>query len=184
MESTACLEVVIRICTERDLDALMDLQETVCKALENSELFVPSSREENAGYLRAPNIILGVFHGERLVAYCSMAFPGTEADNLGWDLGWPADQVRTCAKVDTVVVDPAFRGHGLQRTLVRRAAEQAEAHLPGVFLLTTVSPQNSHSLHNMQAEGFQILLKTEKYNGRERFILGKATASQENIETT
>ncbi|MNC63229.1 hypothetical protein D3C75_1133320 [compost metagenome] len=78
-----------------------------------------------------------------------------------------------CAKLDTVIVDPAFRGRGLQRVLVRQASELAEVRQHGVYLLTTVSPHNPHSLRNMQAEGFQILLKKDKYGGLERYILGK-----------
>jgi hypothetical protein len=57
--------------------------------------------------------------------------------------------------------------------LVRQAFELAEVRQPGVYLMTTVSPRNPHSLRNMQAEGFQILLKKEKYGGLERYLLGK-----------
>ncbi|MNP28173.1 Acetyltransferase (GNAT) family protein [compost metagenome] len=173
MEATHCQKEEIRICAEADLDAIMQLQEAVCSTLDNPEIFAATSREENAGYLREPNIILGAFIGNQLVAYCSLAFPGTAEDNLAWDLGWPAERVVICAKLDTVIVDPAFRGRGLQRILVRQTSELAEVRQHGVYLLTTVSPHNPHSLRNMQAEGFQILLKKEKYGGLERYILGK-----------
>lgn len=167
----------IRLCTEAELDAVMELQETVCRTLDNPELFVPTPREENAGYLLKPNLILGAFSGGRLVAYCSLAFPGTGEDNLAWDLGWPEERVGACAKMDTVIVHPGFLGRGLQRILVRKASELAAERMPGVFLLTTVSPHNPHSLGNMQKEGFQALLRKEKYGGRERLILGKPAVS-------
>lgn len=172
---TTSQELKFCICTEADLDAVMNLQETVCQALENPELFVATSRPQNAGYLREPNMILGVYAGPRLVAYGSLVFCGTDADNLGWDLGWPGERVRHCATVDTIVVEPAFRGLGLQRTLVQKLVEQAQQQSE-TYLLTTVSPQNSHSLSNMQAAGFKILIKTEKYGGRERFIMGRPAA--------
>lgn len=172
MKMTTSKELEFAVCTEADLDAVMNLQETVCQALENPELFAATSRSQNAGYLCEPNMILGVFAGSRLVAYGSLVYCGTDSDNLGWDLGWPGERVRHCAAVDTIVVDPAFRGLGLQRTLVQKLIEQAQQQSE-TYLLTTVSPQNSHSLSNMQAAGFKILMKTEKYGGRERFILGR-----------
>jgi GNAT superfamily N-acetyltransferase len=173
METTFYQGLEIRACRESDLDELMHLQEIVCKGIKDQNIFVSTSREENSRYLHKPNIILGVFSEKRLIAYCSIAFPGTDSDNLGWDLGWLSEQVKNCAKLDTVLVEPSFRGRGLQRVLIHKAIEKAQNDLVNGSILTTVSPQNSHSLQNMQTEGFQILLKTEKYGGRERFILGK-----------
>ena len=170
-------EPALRLCTPQDLDGLMRLQEAVCQGLTDPSLFVPTSREDNAGYLRLPHRIIGAFAGERLVAYCSLVFPGAAPDNLGWDLGWPPQRVQACAMVDTVAVDAAFRGMGLQRNLVRRALEEARGFLPDTFLLTTVSPRNVHSLRNMQGEGFEILLQTQKYGGLDRLILGRPARS-------
>lgn len=172
MEAAGYEREEFRICTEQDLDAVMDLQELVCRTLDNDEIFVPTSREENATYLHEPNRILGAFYDGQLAAYGSLVCPGLAEDNYGWQLGWPAEKVKRCVKVDTVVVNPAFRGRGLQRRLVRMCTAMAEAYLPEVILLTTVSPHNPYSLRNMQAEGFEILLRTAMYGGCERFILG------------
>ena len=68
--------------------------------------------EENADYLRLPHRIIGAFNRERLVAYCSLVFPGTAPNNHAWDLGWLPQRVEACGKVDSVVADPAFRGWG------------------------------------------------------------------------
>lgn len=173
MKSKPCPQLEIRLCTPEDLDAVMRLQETVCQQLEDPSLFVPTPREENADYLRLPHRIIGAFNRERLVAYCSLVFPGTAPNNHAWDLGWPPQRVEACGKVDSVVVDPAFRGLGLQRRLVRLALEEARSFLPQGFLLTTVSPRNVHSLRNMQSEGFTVLLQTQKYGGMDRLILGR-----------
>lgn len=163
----------LRICCENELDALMELQESVLRAMPDSELFFPTSRELNRSYMKSPNLILAAFSGGRLIAYCSLVFHGNGEENLGWDLGWPASRVLNCAVVDTVVVDPEFRGRGLQRRLVHQSCKLAAERHPGVCLLTTVSPKNLPSLNNMQAEGFEVLVTKEKYGGLERYILIK-----------
>lgn len=162
-----------RKCSLEDLNAIMALQDIVCRSIESQELFVPTQREENANYLKEPNFILGCFQGERLIAYCSFAVPGEGSDNLGWDLGWPPEKVRACARLDTIAVHPDYRG-GFQQKLIYDAIALAAENHDIQYVLTTVSPQNEHSLHNVQAMGFKVLTKKLKYGGKERFILGRA----------
>lgn len=162
----------IRLCTPADLDDIMKLQERICACIPEPALFVATCREENASYLAEPNVIFGTYDHDRLIAYASLAFPGEASDNLGWDLGWNADTVRRCAKLDTIVVDPNYRGHGLQRTLITHCLSYAKAPDPDCFVLTTVSPANTYSLRNMQSKGFQILKRMIKYGGRDRYVLG------------
>lgn len=183
MENQNPTSYSIRKCTLKDLDAMMQLQEKVCASIENPNLFVPTERKENASYLIAPHFVLGVFHGGELAAYCSVVFPGEAENNYGWDLGWSAQQVLCCAKVDTIVVAPAHRGRGLQRLLLRKAIACAAEVSPELILLTTVSPQNKYSLHNVQAEGFSVLMQKQKYGGKDRFILGRAVVLPKSKET-
>ncbi len=170
--------LLVRRCTAEDLQPIMELQEIVCNAITDKDLFISSEQEENAGYLNDPNFTLGCFDGEKLVAYCSFALPEEAEDNLGWILGWPQEKVRFCAKLDTIVVHPEYRG-GLQQRLISEALALAGQNQNIRYVLTTVSPKNSHSLHNVQAMGFEILKTTQKY-GKERFILGRALALPNN----
>lgn len=162
----------IRPCFSADLDAIMELQDRICASIPDPDLFVATCRKENASYLNDPNVILGAFDQGKMIAYASLAFPGEASDNLGWDLGWDSDTVRRCAKLDTIVVDSAYRGHGLQRTLITCCLSYARVPDPDCIVLTTVSPANSYSLHNVQEEGFQILKRMEKYGGHDRYLLG------------
>lgn len=171
---------LIRKCGPDDLDAITELQNIVCAALEDSDLFVSTEREENSGYLSEPNFILGCFNGDQMIAYCSFVVPGVTQDNYGWDLGWPPEKLRTCAKLDTVVVHPDYRGYRLQRRLIDEAMALA-SQTPGIsYVMATVSPKNKYSLHNVQAAGFSILMKKLKYGGKERFILGRELFEQNN----
>lgn len=163
----------LRACLKEDLDALMLLQDKICQSMERSDWFATTSREENERFLVNPNAILGVYDGERLVAYGSVGFLGDSPDNLGWDLGFAREKVLHCAVLDTIVVDSEYRGLGLQRELIRSCVDYASEKMPGCKVLATVAPDNIYSLRNVQAEGFQILAKKEKYGGKERYILGK-----------
>lgn len=179
MAEKATRPLSVRKCTAADLDAVMKLQDIVCSAIVDQELFASSEREENAGYLKEPNFILGCFDGEKLIAYCSFVLPGAAEDNLGWDLGWPRERVLSCAKLDTIVVHPGYRG-GLQQRLMREALALAAENPDIEFVFTTVSPKNEYSLHNVQAVGFEVCMKKLKYGGKERFILGRAPVLPDN----
>ena len=167
--------LIMKTCTEADLDKMMALQETVCSSIQNQDIFMPSDREDNAAYLEAPNFVIGCFDGETLVAYSSFVLPGEDACNYGWDLGWPLEKILSCAKLDTVVVHPSYRGNHLQQQLIAFALEFARENNDrdhGIkYILTTVSPSNEHSLHNVQEMGFEVLMQKRKYGGKERFIL-------------
>ena len=163
----------IRPCREEDLDELMLLQERICNCMEQPDWFAVTAREDNKRFLEEPNVILGAYDGEKLAAYGSIGFLGDSSDNLGWDLGWTQEEVHRCAVLDTIVVAPEYRGLRLQRALIRRCVEHANKKRPGCKVLATVAPDNIYSLRNVQAEGFRVLMRKEKYGGKERFILGK-----------
>ena len=88
MINSTDFEPVIRKCTPEDLDKIMKLQEHICQTMEDTRLFVSTSREENRDYLIYPNTILGVFDGEKLIAYGSLVFPNDSPENIGWDIDW------------------------------------------------------------------------------------------------
>lgn len=165
--------LTLRPCHEADLDALMLLQEKVFRGMEQSDWFATTSREENMRFLEEPNVILGVYDEDTLAAYGSVGFLGDSPDNLGRDLGLAGEELYRCAVLDTIVVDPGYRGLGLQRELIRCCASHALEKKPGCRILATVSPDNIYSLRNVQAEGFEILARKTKYGGKDRYILGK-----------
>ena len=166
-------DVICRPCGTNDLDAMMALQEKVCAALENKELYVSSDRERNA-YLLEKQGVIGAFCGERLVGYCSFVYPGAGEDDYGRHLGGGEDLLPRCGAVDSAVVDPDFRGCGLQKEMARLAVAMVKEKHPDGILLTTISPRNPASLRSMQAAGFTVLYQTKLYGGKDRCILGCA----------
>ncbi len=164
--------LTIRRCSTTDLDDIMALQEHICETMTNPDLFVATGRRDNADYLLSPNAIFGVYDGTRLTAYGSLVFPNDAPENLGHDLGWHLEKILCCATLDTIVVDPDYRGLGLQRRLIQECLSYARCVLPDCIVLTTVSPFNEYSLRNVQSQNFQILKRLIKYGGHERYILG------------
>lgn len=76
------------------------------------------------------------------------------------------------AYMDSVAVDPQFRGQKLQQCLIR----QAEAMLCGTpyyHLMCTVHPDNCYSLENMKKLGYQVVEEARLYGGLPRLILYK-----------
>lgn len=162
----------IRPCKRSELSAVMDLQEKICRSMEHPDWFAVTREEENKRFLEEPNVILGVFEGDRLAAYGSVGFLGASSDNLGWDLSLETQEAERCAVLDTIVVDSDYRGLGIQKELIRRCVSYARQKRPGCRVLATVAPDNIYSLRNVKAEGFEILARKEKYGGKERYILG------------
>lgn len=162
----------VRPCEQSELAAVMSLQEKIHRGMENTDWFALTSEEENKRFLEFPNVIIGVFDGDWLAAYGSVGFLGDAPENLGWDLELETEEAKRCALLDTIVVDSDYRGLGLQRELIRRCVSHAKNQQPGCQVLATVAPDNIYSLRNVQAEGFVILAKKEKYGGKERYILG------------
>jgi len=166
-------EITCRPCGPEHLDAMMALQEKVCAALENKELYVSSDRERN-GYLLEKQGVIGAFCGEQLVGYCSFVYPGAGEDDYGRHLGWGEEILPRCGAVDSAVVDPAFRGRGLQKQMARLAVATVKEKYPDGILLTTISPHNPASLRSMQAVGFAILHQKKMYGDKDRCILAMA----------
>ena len=174
MEALKKEKLLICPCAFQDLDAVMDLQKRIFDGMEEKEWFAQTSRKENEKFFQKPNLLLGIYAEERLIAYGSIGFLERDRENLGWDLGWPEEKVANCANLDTIVVDPDFRGRGLQRLLISLCIEQARTIKPGGTILTTICPDNLYSMRNARKEGFDILLRTKKYGGKDRYILGKS----------
>ncbi len=100
---------------------------------------------------------------------------GLGEENLGYDLGCPADLLPYVCNFECAAVLPEHRGHGLQA----RMFAFAEEHLRGSdirLMAMTVSPHNAPSLRSAEKAGFKIVLTKEKYGGVLRHVLAKPAA--------
>lgn len=150
-------DYVLRRCEPADLATLLDVQERVLSALPHPELLEGSTDADFRRYLGGAGEMLGAYRGDELVGYV-IHMTLSDADPRLRDLGAEiADELRlSVAQVgvlDTVAVDPAHRGHGLQLRMCELVHSRAQAN--GMrALLTTVSPRNAVSLENFRRLGY------------------------------
>ena len=167
--------VTIRLATEADLESILTIVETAVKNLADPSLFVPDDRDFFRRLFAGGGFVLLAEVDGRIAGYLAVTYPGKNADNLGWDLGFSENQLSRIAHMESAAVLPEFRGQGLQKQLM----SEAEAFLPsGIsYAMATVSPQNPASLNSMLRLGYTIEKTMQKYGGLERHIMVKRLPS-------
>lgn len=162
--------VTLRRCTPAEAPAVFALQNEVRAAMPHPEQFVPDTLENIAVYLRT-GVCIGAWQQGRLGAYLILRLCGQSDENYAAFLGVPQSQWQHWANADSAVVHPDWRGNGLQRAMLEAALPLLPPQI--THLGATVSPDNSHSLHNAQAGGFVIRCRREMYGGYDRYLLEK-----------
>lgn len=158
--------------TQEDAQAFVDLLEKVHAGMEHKEWFYLDSPEETKEKISTSQLQMWVaMDGDTMAAALSVIFPGLEAENYGYDLELPQEQLMDVVNMDTAAVHPDYRGMGLQKKLMQMA-EQELLGMRRKILLCTVHPDNHHSLQNVLDQGYTIQAKRSKY-GSVRYLLRK-----------
>ncbi len=161
----------IRQCTTDDIDSIMALQKQVILDLEDKSLLRENNAEMFTSCVNFPNLTLGIFNPtEELVALgilCDMR--GTNED---LSLGLLQHTVDVSANLKLIMVRKDFRGLGMQNKLMSLLEEYARNN-GYTHLCTTVSPNNIHSLRNIENMGYVYDHSEEKYGGLLRSVLVK-----------
>lgn len=159
------------ILDDGDLNNVVKLQQEVVAQIKDVDLFYVDDRDFLSNHVQKRGRILGVkTEGDCLIAYSVLAFPGVDPDNLGYDLQLPERELPYVSHFDSVVVHPSFRGNSLQYVMQKyliRIAKENNMRL----IASTVSPENTYSLRNLQRSGFKIVDTKEKYAGMIRHLL-------------
>lgn len=112
--------------------------------------------------------------GGRLAGYGVLLTELADGEDAGQRIGLGGN--RGLAKIAGTGVDPADRGFGLQRALVRRRIERAGGRgFRHVF--ATAAPGNTVSWRNLMAEGFAIVDVVFAYGSHERYLLHRPVES-------
>lgn len=160
----------LRLCQPADLQVIIDLNEAIYAALPDKSVLRHNSPEMIASCLEEPNVTLGVWDGDLLVAIGMLYVPQCIEEDHFHDLGLQGDYKSANQKL--FLVRDRYRGLGLQRRLIREVEKTAVAR--GYNLLcTTVAPNNDFSINNFLKEGY-VYAKTEmKYGGLVRNLYYK-----------
>ena len=159
-----------------DFDAIRALHARVLDRLPSPTLLKPEPAELHRYALDPANgAILGVRHPERptaLVAYgivLTRLYPGdATGDGLRMEPG------ERLGKVLGGNVDPAWRGHGLQRRLIDERTRLAAA-ADVVHVYSTAAPENGVSWRNLVRCGFRIFRLDLRYGTMLRYLLYRRT---------
>ena len=143
---------------------VLALQEVVMENLQDKTLLFPLSRAELMESLQIDHLAGAYNQDGKLVAFCVLVDNRCGERNLAADFGAePEDSIT----FDIVVVDPQWRGYGLQQRFIDWSLDVAKE--AGVkYIHATVNPENSHSGQNFIKRGFVVKKTVEKYGGLTR----------------
>ena len=158
------------------LNEVIELEHKIYEGLSNKDIFYFDDYDTMLEDMENGAKIIGVLNSEnRIISYRYIGFPGKDERNMGLDINLPKDQLDKVVHLETTVVDPDYRGNGLQSLTLQVVTDQLKQD--GYrHLLCTVSPYNFHSLYNVMRNGLKIKALQKKYgdeknDGLWRFIL-------------
>ena len=156
------MDLQLRTCTTADLDAVVELNEAVYAALPDKSVLRHNSVEMIASCLVEPNLTLGFWDDDLLVAIGMLYVPQCIEEDHFHDLGLSG--YYRSANQKLFLVREGYRGQGLQRKLIHEIEKLAVAK--GFNLLcTTCAPNNGFSINNFLKEGYVYATTEEKYGG-------------------
>lgn len=164
------MKMEIKICRPSDFQAVVELNERVYAALPDKSILRHNSPEMIASCLEEPNVTLGIWDGDMLVAIGMLYVPQCIEEDHFHDLGLQGDYRSANQKL--FLVRDGYRGQGLQRQLIR-AVEQLAKQRGYNLLCTTVAPNNTYSINNFLKEGYVYATTEEKYGGLVRNLYYK-----------
>lgn len=160
----------LRPCQPSDLQAVIDLNETIYSALPDKSILRHNTPEMIASCLAEPNVTLGIWEDDTLIAVGMLYVPQCIEEDHFHDLGLEGEYKSANQKL--FLVREGYRGLGLQRKLIREVEKIAIAR--GYNLLcTTVAPNNDFSINNFLKEGYVYAKTEEKYGGLVRNLYYK-----------
>ena len=161
-----------------DLPALRVLHAEVMRALPDASMFRLFGGPEQffADHFGARGESLGVFAGDRCVAYGSLTTPAAgDSDNYAGDLGWPPARAGRVALLSAAMVDPAQRGQGLHPALIAARIERAREH-GAPELLVRAAPANALSRRTLLQHGFALVWLGVQAEGSLRHVMWRPVA--------
>lgn len=159
--------------TEASYEAIAQLMHQTLADMPIKEWFVVDDIDYIVDGLKTGDLqsILAM-DGDTIAAVFVSEVPRLLEDNLGVPAGLEASELDAVVHMDTVVVRPEYRGHGLQKTLMLEG--EAMLKTQGYHhLLCTVHPENTYSYRNIASLGYTFLGVKTLYGGYTRALFIK-----------
>jgi GNAT superfamily N-acetyltransferase len=161
---------VIRNCGLEQLDEIIDMERETIEILPQPDMLRRNSLEMWRCCLQPPHRCIGVWVGEKMVAFAVLYIPLEDSEEdlsplLFHRVDTPSANYKIC------IVRPEWRGNHLQ-VLLGRCLED-EARRRGIRVLcSTASPKNEASIRSLLQLGYSYDQTLEKY-GFERNLYYK-----------
>lgn len=101
-----------------------------------------------------------------------LEIPGLSEHNLGHHVNFSEEELKKVAHMDTAVVLPEHRGHGLQSRLMEFPEKELKA-AGYTHLMGTVHPENRYSHRSFEKIGYRLVWSGLKYGGKPRDLMEK-----------
>lgn len=163
---------IVRDMMKNDIPKILALQDKVLGGSGfDSRWFYPFSGEELNEFIEEEaGISIGVFSGERLIAFRAGCYSGSEYDEITRILGSPYTEI-PCFLMNGVFVDEEYRGHHLQRSLSEMCIARCREIGVETFL-SVVHPDNLPSIRSLKNIGFEERTRHMIFDGKyDRIIL-------------
>jgi|GEM_PF-1388324 GNAT superfamily N-acetyltransferase len=167
----------VRFLDGDDRDELVAFRERIFAGLPDIDAYVPEAPEFVDWHLGERGVTLGVVAEGRLIGCAVLGVPQQGMPNFADDLPAGSVPAAKVAHMASSMVDPAFRGNGLQKDLVAYRTLLA-AGMGRTHLLTRIAFSNPVSLGNMLACGFLIRQILVMHGSRLRYLLHRSLADE------
>ena len=166
-------KMTFRKAVSEDIDAIINLQKRMFDALPNKDLCKTLPRETFKTQL-IEDVFFAADSADGRLAGFSILVPNDPDNprNYGNYLGYDREQMKKAVGFDLTVVDPDFRGRGLQR-IFNKLRIGVAVEMGATEGLVTISPENLYSLRNFLIMNFEIIDEREMYGGKKRYLLRK-----------
>lgn len=149
-------------CTIADLDRIIEIQDNAFTHLKSPELLRKNTFEMLWECLQPPNITLGAWYNNKLIAFSVLYFPKDEKECLVTELEGINTDGLCSANYKLCIVDKDFRGNSLQYELGLQLFQRAtQANVK--IICATASPDNAYSVANIEKLGFFYNRSLNKY---------------------
>lgn len=158
----------MKILKQTELTATLALYDHVVKNMENTDMLWRYPDETVAAFFGRDGIVMGVFVGDKLVAFRVLYF------HHEGDLSNPLLCREECcgetAHLALCVVHPEFRGNSLQKKMGVHLLQAAQADRTFPAMCSIVSPHNYPSISDKFSLNMVVVKLMPKFKGLWRYI--------------
>ena len=162
----------IRRLDPEDLAAILHVQKEVLYVLDDPKSLSPLTEEEYAYILSSGGKMVGVFAGNRLVAFRALLIPAIDEEHLGHDCALDPTDLPSVVYQEISNVLPRYRGYRLQKLMADVLMDQLRKE-EFKYVCATVAPYNIASLKDKFSQQMEIAALKRKYGGPLRYVFVK-----------